>query len=157
MSRIHGMVFAIFALAALLVCGNADAAGWQGVLDPDGFTWARIRIVNLTAEPSNWSISGGRTAVASDVTAAIVDPELDWDGVVEPNTSEYVWVYGESIEDIRIANADGGTSAYLGQALPVADGDGELVIVVAADGTSSVTVEPVASCEPPVVTGTLPE
>jgi hypothetical protein len=157
MSRIRSATCAGFLLAVLLATTDVRAQAWLGVVDPDGITWARVRVVNLAAEPSNWSISGGRTAVASDATTALVDAELDWDGIVAPGSGEYVWVYGKQIQDIRIANADGGSAAYLGQAAPVADGGGELVIAIAADGTSSVSVEPVAPYESPAVTGTLPE
>ena len=135
---------------------TAHAATWQSAQDESGCTWARALIVNDSAADSNWSLSGCRTATSSDADAATIDPLVDWDGIVEAGTSEYVWVYGTGIGDISIANADGDASAYLGSA-PLDDiRDGELVIVVSSDGTSSVSVEIASAYAAPAVTGELP-
>lgn len=149
---------AALACAAFAVCaGSAGASEWRGVVDGAGFTWARVRIVNLGAEASNWSISGARTALASDAYTADVDASLDWDGAVAAGSSEIVWVYGRAADLVTVANADGGTSAFYGQAAIVAGADGELVITVAADGTSIATIEPADAYGAPAVTGTLPQ
>lgn len=143
----------VFAISATSV----RAATWLGVEDSSGFTWARALIVNNSDVDSNWSLSGCRTAVSSDADMATVDAEFDWDGVVAAGSSEYVWVYGRDISEINVANADGDASAYLGSELLDASGDGELVIVVSAEGISSVSVEAVDSYAAPIVTGGLPQ
>jgi hypothetical protein len=150
---IRGLLFVLITLVASAV----QASSWLAIEDSSGVTWARVLIVNNSESDSNWSLSGCRTAVASDAESAETDAEFDWDGVVEAGTSEYVWVYGSEISEINIANADGDASAFLGSELLDAAGDGELVIAVSAEGTSSVAVEAGASYSAPVVSGGAPQ
>jgi len=153
MNRVlRGVLFVLITLVASAV----QAASWLAIEDSSGVTWARVLIVNDSETDSNWSLSGCRTAVASDAETAETDAEFDWDGVVEAGTSEYVWVYGSEISEINIANADGDASAFIGSELLDAAGDGELVIAIATDGTSSVAVEAGAAYSAPVVTGGAP-
>jgi len=143
----------VFAITSLPV----QAATWLAVQDSSGVTWARALIINDSEADSNWSLSGCRTAVASDADTAEVDPEFDWDGVVAAGTSQYVWIYGKEISEVNIANADGDASAYLGSELLDESGDGELVILVSEEGTSSVSVEASESYASPIVSGGLPQ
>lgn len=144
-------------LALLVVCSSAHAATLLGVTDAEGFTWARVAIVNNSETDSNWSISGGRTAIASTDSAAEVDAQFDWDGVVAAGSSEYVWVYGRDLAEVVIANADGGVAEFYGTTAVDGAGDGEVVVVVNADGTTAVSVEAVDAYSAPAVTGALPE
>lgn len=145
--------FIMVLTAALAV----HAATWSGIQDSAGFTWARVLIINDSDADSNWSISGGRTAVQSDADNAEVDQSTDWDGRVPAGQTVYVWVYGIDLSSVTIANADGGDASYLGEFTLDAAGDGEAVIVVNADGTTSVDVVASESYAAPFVTGQLPE
>jgi len=136
---------------------TASASTWLGIQDSEGYTWARVLLVNESDSDSNWSISGCRTAVASDADTAEVDSAFDWNGRVAAGSSQYVWVYGKEISEIFIANADGDASAYLGSVVLDESGDGELVIVVGADGASSVSVEASDGYSVPMVAGGLPQ
>lgn len=144
--------------ALLLVCcvATARARTWLGVQDQDGRTWARVKFVNLSASDSHWAIWNCRTAVASAADAAEVNPQMDWDGTVEANSEEVVWVYGVLFGDVQIANADGGASEFRAAVAPSAEGDAELVITIAEDGAVSLSVEAVEAYGVPAVTGELP-
>ncbi len=144
-------------LVLFVVCSSTHAATLRGVLDAEGFTWARVAIVNNSEADSNWSVSGGRTAIASTDSSAEVDQQFDWDGVVAAGSSEYVWVYGRDLTEVVVANADGGVAEFYGTTAVDGAGDGEIVIVVNADGTTAVSVEASDAYASPSVTGTLPE
>ena len=143
----------ILLFVSLVFVSETFAQSWRSVDDSEGCTWARVIVVNQSEVDSNWSLSGCRTAVASGADTATVDAEFDWDGVVEAGTSEYVWIYGSGIGEINIANADGDASAFLGAETLDAIGGGELTIVIAADGTSSVSVEEASAYTAPIVVG----
>ena len=136
------IIKSIILFAGLIAtAGVSSGQNWRAVQDPSGITWGRIRIVNESANVSNWSISNCRPAVSSTETVAVTSQELNWDGVVHAGETYYVWVYGVAISTVNIANADGGASAYVGEHALASDGDGELVITIAADGAVTTMIE----------------
>lgn len=145
----------VIVLGASVVATHA--ADWRAVVDGNGCVWARVFFVNNSAADSNWIIRNCRTAISSSDSAAVTDAELDWDGVVPAGAMMPVWVYGFLQEAyIDVANADGGASTYDGSATLVEEGDGELVITIAVDGTVSVEVQAVTPYGAPSQSGTMP-
>jgi hypothetical protein len=142
MKRSSLVVVVALAGAALMSLAATASAAWRGVTDAQGCTWARVRIVNDSSTDSNWSLSNCRTAVESTETTATVDADSDWSGLVPAGTETVVWVYGQDLVQVNVANADGGTSSYFNQASILEGGDGELVILVGNDGSPLVSIEP---------------
>lgn len=146
------MAMASFFLS--LLPSESLGQSWRGVQDADGCTWARVKFVNTSDQPSSWAVWNGRAAVDSTVDTAVTDQEQNWDGVVNPGETRYVWIYGVLAGDVNIANTDGGPSAlYPGANTPVDGADGELAVTIATDGTVTTSIEAGASYEIPTHTG----
>lgn len=157
MTTLRAVLWKCAATLLLAASMSAQAAEWRGITDSEGFTWARVLIVNNSAQVSTWSISNCRTARVSADNSADVHPQSNWDGKVEAGLVEYVWVYARNLADVLIVNADGGDAQFMETFSPAEQGDGEIVLIIAADGSlSSAAVEP-ALYELPVVTGAMPE
>jgi hypothetical protein len=144
----------IAALAFGICAAQSFGQQWRAVTDASGCTWARVKFVNQSDQPSHWTIWNGRAALDSTATTAVTDHESNWDGIVYPGETRYVWIYGRLAGEVNIANIDGGPSTYYpGAHLPVEGADAELLITIAGDGTVSATLEPGASYTVPAYTG----
>jgi len=145
-------------MAAVAFCLSSVAsleASWRGVADGNGYTWARIKFVNLSANDTAWILSNCRAAISSTESAADTDASSDWSGTVPAGAQVYVWVFGYEGIDATVASAGGTESGYNASAQPDAGGDGEWVITIAADGNVTGAIEP-ASYGLPSQTGTMP-
>jgi len=154
-NRIMGFAMALAAIAVCMTSLSSEAATWRGATDSQGVTWARIKFVNQSGHASNWSISNCRTTTSAGQGAAATDAAKDWNGVVAPGSTAYVWVYAVD-GDVLMDNADGGSSAYNAAASPMDGADAEWVVTIGADGTVESSLELADAYQVPVRTGTMP-
>lgn len=147
----HSVAVMIVVLALGLGGASGSAQTWRAAQDARGWTWARVTFVNQSTNASNWTVWNCRAAVSSSATAATIDPVLNWDGVVNPGETHYVWIYvmGAFSDEAHIDSGDGGASSYRGAYTPSLAGDGEWVITLATDSTVTATLVPGASYEAP--------
>ncbi len=140
---------ACLAIVCALALGAAPgfAQTWRAAQDANGWTWARVTFVNQSTNASNWAVWNCRATVSSTVKAATTDPVSNWDGVVNPGETRYVWLYvmGAFSDDAHIDSGDGGASRYRGAYTPSLAGDSEWVITLAADSTVTATLAPGAT------------
>ena len=150
-----GRLFCLFAGTLGLVAGAVDASAqsWRGVSSVDGITWARVLIVNNSPDVSNWGLWNCRTAVDSSGTTALTDQELNWDGVVNPGETRYVWVYSTAFVDVNIGSAGGTDTGLQTSDAMVDSGDSDLVITIAADGTMTSSLAAGATYDAPTHSG----
>jgi hypothetical protein len=151
-----GLTSAIQAQSIFTDNGTAPVLPWRGVVDDGGATWARIKIVNSSAEDTAWTFSNCRTAIAAASDTAETDAELDWEGLVPAGSTATVWVYGLLSGQINVATADGTVSGFYGLKETDPLGNNEWVIMVDADGAVTDQMDP-ASYDLPLQTGSLPD
>jgi hypothetical protein len=151
----HSLSVFVFMLALDLCAAPGFAQTWRAMQDAKGWTWARVTFVNESTNVSNWTVWNCRTAVTSTVDRATSHPRLNWDGVVNPEETQIVWVYVMDAfsEDVHIDNADGGPSAYRGAYTPSLTGDSEWVIMITTDSTVRARLVTGAAYEAPIHTG----
>lgn len=156
MNRASKLVFVGVLLAVMMTGGACWAQSWLAVMDGYGCTWARIRIVNLSASDVGWTFNNCRTAIESTADSAVTDALADWDGQVPTGEARYVWVYGLLSGDIEVSTAGGTDAAFLERFAFDYAGDNELVLTVGADGVVTASLEP-ASYVAPAQSGTMPD
>jgi hypothetical protein len=144
MNKVHKLSF-ITGIALLVSAISSFGQSWRAVQDANGWTWARVTLVNQSGMACNWAVWNCRAAVDSTATAANTDADLNWDGVLNPGETRYVWLYVMYAADgipggAHIASAGGGQSGYSAAYAPSLAGDGEWVITVASDGTVAETI-----------------
>jgi hypothetical protein len=147
----HTLVGLVIACALGLSAAPGFAQTWRAVQDTKGWTWARVMFVNQSTNAANWTVWNCRATVSSTAKTATTDPVLNWDGVVNPGETRYVWLYvmGAFSDDAHIDSGDGGASSYRGAYTPSPAGDSEWVITLAADSTVTARLASGASYQAP--------